>query len=831
MSRTLNICIAYRPPNMCTLENTAMMTFLDSKFHENVNWLLLGDFNYPSIDWFQQTSTVAQEETFLDFANEHNLTQHVLTPTRGENILDLVMSVGSFQIDEVTVHETFSTSDHNIVTAKILTDLPTMVNKEIRDFKNTDWSIIHMHLACIDWNNFFYNNSDVNEMWNQFSDFLNYLIDLYVPLKSISPGKSAPWFDRNLKKMSKKKRSLYHRYKAQPTTSNHRKYNDFCKSFKKAVQYEKANYERKKFLKRKSDPKQFFSYIENKSKTKTGIPNLRVDDQELNSDAEKVAALRAKFSSVFTEDDGVLPDFSQVIPEDSFTQLLIDDNEVFLAISSLANNFSTGADGICPIFVKNLKTYLTRPLTEIFRCSMNSGIIPEDWKKSVIVPVYKPGSLPYLVDSYRPIALTSVIVKILEKIIRKNVIMYLELNDVSFTNQHGFLSEKSTLTNLIETLNYFTKKVDERSNVDALYIDVSKAFDSISHNKLIYKLKKYGFGGIFLLWIENFLTNRTQSVKINSELSPMYISTSGVPQGSILGPLFFILYIDGICEKLTYGRISLYADDAKIFGEVNDTSEWNRLQDDVLEVNNFLTAWQLKVNPNKSEVIHLGPNNANLPYNINGEPIQIRNECRDLGIITNNCLSTHSYCKSIVKKAAWKCKQLSIAFECKTREFKVFIFTTYIRPLLENNTQLWSPHNICDINLIEKIQRRFTKFLPGLWNTPYPDRLDILGLQSLECRRIIFDLILVYKIIHGLIKLNFHDFFQFNQNNTRGHNFKLCVEYSRLNSRKFFFTNRVIKIWNDLESHEVNSTSLIMFKRKMYAKNFRSLCRGSGVAI
>ena len=829
MSRTLNICIAYRPPNMSTLENSAMMTFLDSKFHENVNWLLLGDFNYPNIDWFQQTSTVAQEETFLDFANEHNLTQHVLTPTRGENILDLLMSVGSFQIDEVTVHETFSTSDHNIVTAKILTDLPTMVNKEIRDFKNTDWSIIHMHLACIDWNNFFYNNFDVNEMWNQFSDFLNYLIDLYVPLKSISPGKSAPWFDRNLKKMSKKKRSLYHRYKAQPTTHNHRKYNDYCKSFKKAVQYEKANYERKKFLKRKSDPKQFFSYIENKSKTKTGIPNLRVDDQELNSDTEKVAALRAKFSSVFTEDDGVFPDFSQVIPVDSFTQLLIDDNDVFQAISSLANKFSTGDDGICAIFVKNLKTYLTRPLTEIFRCSMNSGIIPEDWKKSVIVPVYKPGSLPYLVDSYRPIALTSVIVKILEKIIRKNVIMYLELNDVSFTNQHGFLSEKSTLTNLIETLNYFTKKVDERSNVDALYIDVSKAFDSISHNKLIYKLKKYGFGGCFLLWIENFLTNRPQRVKINSEFSPMYISTSGVPQGSILGPLFFILYIDGICEKLTYGRISLYADDAKIFGEVNDISEWNRLQDDVFEVNNFLTAWQLKVNPNKSEVIHLGPNNANLPYNIDGVPIQIKNECRDLGIITNNCLSTHSYCKSIFKKAAWKCKQLSIAFECKTREFKVFIFTTYIRPLLENNTQLWSPHNICDINLIEKIQRRFTKFLPGLWNTPYPERLDILGLQSLECRRIIFDLILVYRIIHGLIKLSFHDFFQFNQNNTRGHNLKLFVQFSRLNSRKFFFTNRVIKIWNDLESHEVNSTSLIMFKRKMYAKNFRLLCRGSGM--
>ena len=583
----LNICLAYRPPNMSPQENSNMLTHLDDNLREKINWLMLGDFNYPNINWINQSSNVAQEDAFIQLLSEHNLEQHVTLPTRGENILDLLLSAGNFNFHSVQVHETFSTSDHNIITAKIYANIPPESKNIIHDYDKTDWSIIHMHLACIDWNNFFYNRTDVNEMWTQLKNLLDHLIDIYVPTKILQPGNSAPWFNRSLKKKSKKKRLLYSKYKAHPTNRNWSNYNDYCKIYKKSIKKSKSFFEINKFKSRFSNPKSFFSYITQNSKTKENIPTLIGNNAEFVSDTEKAAVLSEKFSSVYTEDNGNEPIFPQIIPVDSFINLEITESDVIAAISCLENKFSTGADGLCAIFIKKLKSHLTRPLTDIFQCSINTGIVPYDWKKSIVVPVFKQGNPPSSVESYRPIALTSVIVKILEKIIKKHILFYLELNNILFKNQHGFLSKRSTLTNLIETLNFFTENVDAKSNVDALYIDLSKDFDSVSQIKLIYKQKKYGFGGFFLTWIHNFLTNRPQVVKINSKLSHAYVADSGLPQGSICAPLLFILYIDGISDKIEYANLNLYADDAKFFGVVNNSNDWSKLQKDVEHVNNF----------------------------------------------------------------------------------------------------------------------------------------------------------------------------------------------------------------------------------------------------
>ena len=823
----LNICLAYRPPNMSPQENSNMLAHLDNNLREKINWLLLGDFNYPNINWINPSSNVAQEDAFIQLLSEHNLEQHVTLPTRGENTLDLLLSAGNFDFHSVQVHETFSTSDHNFITAKISANIPPEPKYKILDYQKTDWSLIHMHLACIDWNNFFYNRTNVNEMWSQLKNLLDHLIEIYVPTKLVQPGKSAPWFNRSLKRKSKKKRLLYSKYKAHPSIRNWSNYNNYCKSFKKDIEKSKSFFEKNKFSSRFSNPKSFFSYIAQNSNSKEKIPTLRGNTVEFVSDAEKAAALSEKFSSVYTVDNGNYPDFPQYIPIDSFTHLAITESDVIDAISRLVNKNSTGADGLCSIFIKKLKSHLTRPLTDIYQCSINTGMVPDDWKKSIVVPVFKQGNPPSLVESYRPIALTSVIVKILEKIIKKHLLIYLELNNILFKNQHGFLSKRSTLTNLIETLNFFTENVDAKSNVDALYIDLSKAFDSVSHTKLIYKLKKYGFGGSFLTWIHNFLTNRPQVVKINSEFSHAYVADSGLPQGSICAPLLFILYIDGISDKIEYANLNLYADDAKFFGVVNNTTDWSKLQKDVEHVNNFFIDWQLNVNPLKSEVIHLGHNNENRPYHIGGTVIPIKNECRDLGSLINKNLSSHNHCASIARKTFWKCKQLSIGLECKDRDFKVFIFKTFIRPLVESNTQVWSPHNICDIDLIEKTQRRFTKFLPGLWNVPYLDRLSILDLDSLEVRRIVFDLLLVYKIIHRLVDLEFDSLFQYNTTNTRGHEWKLAVKYSRLNCRKYFFANRIVNIWNSLDPFIVNADTFNIFKSRVHDVDLTPYCKGS----
>ena len=389
------------------------------------------------------------------------------------------------------------------------------------------------------------------------------------------------------------------------------------------------------------------------------------------------------------------------------------------------------------------------------------------------------------------------------------------------------MSGRSTLTNLLETLNDITNFVNDLNSVDIVYLDVRKAFDSVSHQKIIYKLSKYGIGGSLLAWIQNFLSNRVQRVKVGNAYSNPCTPTSGLAQGSILGPWLFLVILDGLPSVLQASKIKLYADDAKIYGPVNNLNDKTQLQSDITLANDFLNSWQLFLNPNKCELIHIGSSNFRYQYCVNDTPIADSDICRDLGVITSSQLNSHAYCSQIVRSAAWRIKQLNIVFHCNDVNFRKFLYVTYIRPLLEFNTQIWSPHLVGDINLIENVQRRFTKFLPGFYNFSYLQRLSALNLETLEVRRIIFDLILMYKIVHGLVDINPNDFFQFNNSSTRGHCFKIRVQFSRINARKYFYTNRVVPIWNSLDSETVCSNTVYTFKKKVRQLDLTQYCRGS----
>ena len=203
------------------------------------------------------------------------------------------------------------------------------------------------------------------------------------------------------------------------------------------------------------------------------------------------------------------------------------------------------------------------------------------------------------------------------------------------------------------------------------------------------------------------------------------------------------------------------------------------------------------------------------------------NECKDLGVITTSNLSSHSYCSQIVRNAAWRIKQLKLVFDCHDANFMKFLYVTYIRPILEYNTQIWSPNLIGDINLVENVQRKLTKCLPGFNTMSYLERLNVLNLDTLEVRRIIFDLTLMFKIVHRLIDIDPNQLFTFNSNTTRGHCYKINVQYSRINARKYFFINRIIPIWNALDPQIVISNSLYTFKKEINKVDFSSYCKGS----
>ena len=263
----------------------------------------------------------------------------------------------------------------------------------------------------------------------------------------------------------------------------------------------------------------------------------------------------------------------------------------------------------------------------------------------------------------------------------------------------------------------------------------------------------------------------------------------------------------------------------KIYAPLTNINDCTNLQTDLNLTNQFLNSWQLNLNIDKCEIVHIGARNNYHRYVINNSTIAVTDSVRDLGVITSNNLSSHSYCVLIARNASWRIRQLKLAFENPDIKFRTFLYIVYIRPILEYNTQIWSPYTVGDIDLIEGIQRKFTKSLFGYANLPYNVRLNRLNLQPLEIRRIFFDLILLYKIVHGLIDINPGDFFRFNTNSTRGHSLKIVIQYSRVNVRKYFFINRVAPIWNSLDESTVNSTSVHSFKEKLLSTISRATAR------
>lgn len=409
---------------------------------------------------------------------------------------------------------------------------------------------------------------------------------------------------------------------------------------------------------------------------------------------------------------------------------------------------------------------------------------------------------------------------------------YFTRNNLFNADQHGFIKGKSTLTNLISTANDINELLDRRkTNVDVIYLDLAKAFDTVSHCKIIAKLEQYGIGGSVLNWINHFLINRKQYVRVDDAVSEVFVPSSGVPQGACLSSLLFLVYVNDVSDVISNSTIKLFADDAKLYKEVSTIEDANLLQHDINAIAAYFGNWQLKINSEKSNVIHLGQSNLNVNYSLNNEVVHKVDEVKDLGFTMSSNYSVSKYIGKISANALYKTKLMSLAFSCNDIDFKLFLFTTYIRPIVEYITPVWNPHLVCDIDAVERVQRRFTKFLPSLSDLPYIERLNALNLKSLEERRLNFDLILLFKIINNLIPLNPNDFFEFANLPTRGHNLKIRVKYSRTNIKKYAFPNRIIQCWNDLPSEVVNAQNISKFKFKLKSINLRSYCRGTATRL
>ena len=376
------------------------------------------------------------------------------------------------------------------------------------------------------------------------------------------------------------------------------------------------------------------------------------------------------------------------------------------------------------------------------------------------------------------------------------------------------------MTNLLSTLEDLTSSLDEGFDVDILYLGYSKAFDTVPHKRLIAKLEAYGISGKILEWVRSFLSNRKQHVGVRHARSEWADVISGVPQGSVLGPILFVIYINDLPDIVS-STTKMFADDTKIYHKIDKNSNRGEetIQQDLNHLQEWSDTWLLRFNATKCKTMHMGTTNSRRDYHLGDQIIPKTDEEKDLGVIISSNCKPSMQCSKAAAKAMSSLGIIKRSFKYIDNNSFSILYKAYIRPHLEYCVQAWCPHLRKDINAMERIQRRATKMVPQLRHLTYENRMKSLGIISLENRRIRGDLIEAFKILKELDKVDPSDFFTLAQSThaTRGHQMKVYKPALKknLNCRKYFFTMRVINHWNELPTDVVNAKTVNAFKNRL----------------
>ena len=379
----------------------------------------------------------------------------------------------------------------------------------------------------------------------------------------------------------------------------------------------------------------------------------------------------------------------------------------------------------------------------------------------------------------------------------------------------------------------------QRKKIDIIYLDFKKAFDSLVHSKIITKLSAYGIKHELLSWIHAFLTGRSQRVIVEDALSIPVDVGSGVVQDSVLGPLIFIPFINDIVECIDVDEVNLtscciFADDLKLNSSYVTTDDTSPMSKTIKNIEIWANQWQLSINPDKSLVMHIGSKlQARYKYSVCNKIINPSVLIRDLGITYDCNLRFNDYIDGIVKRALRRTNLLFRAFVSGNVFILTRAYLTYIRPIVEYCTYIWSPHQAYLIDKTERIQRYFTRRVLFRTKLSYMKRLSLLKLDLLEIRRIKSDLKMCYKIINGLCDIDPLHYFNFAPTSsvTRGHNIKLIKPICSTNCQLYFFTNRVVNYWNSLPADIVNASSFGIFVHKLNLHDLSGFCRGGRAQV
>ena len=759
----------YRSPNSCDQNNCYLNQLLSKAnnyaLQNSLNLVITGDFNYKEINWHDYCSNSSSNHPsvgFIDTVLDNNFHQHVLEKTRfrGEDtptLTDLILTNEIDTVNNLCISNPLGKSDHAVLLFNInmSVEIPLQTRNGYNFYK-ANYDEIRQHLLKIDWSVLFENKS-TEDCWSLLKLELNDLIKKYVPLQRSkkSSFKNKPmWMNVECQKAMKTKKYAWKKYKSQQSKWSALQYIRARNNCTKTLRSSKLNLEKKIALEAKQNPKSFWNYIKSQTKQNTEIPNLQNSNGEITSNnEEKAEVLNNYFASVF-KDDGNLESTPHLQPkkyEHTLDQIICYEDEVLKKLKSLKVDKSPGPDGLHPKLLFELSDVLCKPLCMLFNKSIREGVVPIDWKTARVSALHKKGdrSLP---SNYRPVSLTSIVCKLLESIIRDNIESHLKSNNLLSDHQFGFREGRCCTSQLLHALDTWTTSLNNGLDTDIIFLDFAKAFDTVSHNRLLNKLNAYGITGQIKMWLSNFLTSRTQFVKVKDSASPPCNVKSGVPQGSILGPTLFLIYINDLPDGIN-SSTKIFADDTKVFSQVKTNEDCISIQNDLHSLFDWSQKWDLHFNASKCVHIHIGSKYTPHQYYMKEQdgsltPIK-KSDCeRDLGVLINSKLTPSNHVDQCVLKASRVVGSIKRSFNYMDKEMFLSLYKTQIRPIVEYASPAWSPHLKKDKDKLEKVQRRATKLVPNLQDLPYTERLKHLGLPTLLYRRDRQDLIQVYQILN-----------------------------------------------------------------------------------
>lgn len=771
-AKTLFICVIYLPP-----DRTNDTRIIDDHL-QSLNWILemmggndeiliIGDFNLPSINW-----TACSRGYFYPDSNINSITARLLD---GYCIAGLVQLNGSInsngrlldlcfhtsasslpcRVDYAPAALVKSTRHHpELLTSICDESLPMFMNPVepvSYDFGRGDFPAMNLFLDSMDWNELF-SGLTADRAALALSNVLQYCIDQFIPKKVYKLPNKPAWSNNELKRLKSAKRAalrLYSRHRQENSDDIdelRRSYSMLNQQYKQLNALLYANHQQQLQDQLKSNPKSFWSYV-NSQRKETGLPSTMSDGSSVASTAEDIAELfTSQFKKVFSSNNINRQELAaavEYVPELPSIGLFpsITMESVVKAGNQLKHSFNPGPDGIPSALLKNCIATLAEPLAAVYNLSISTGSFPECWKDSFVFPVFKKGD-KQVTSNYRGIAALCATSKLFEILVLD--FMTFKLSRLIAPEQHGFMSKRSTCSNLVTYTSYIIEEIEKGHQTDAIYTDFSAAFDKIDHRIAIAKYKRLGIHGNLLKWLGSYLTGRRMSVKIGQHISSTFAVTSGVPQGSHLGPFLFLLYLNDIHALLECRKLS-FADDFKLFYAIVRPDDTLFLQQQLDLFATWCQRNKMALNASKCFVITFTRKLSIISHNYNLLGTSINRELcvKDLGVMLDSKLTFKNHVSYVVSKAS---SLLGFVFRFGKYFRDVYclksLYCSLVRSTLEYCSVVWSPFYMNSIQRIEAIQRKFIRFalrfLP--WNDPfnlpsYESRCRLINLDSLEARR------------------------------------------------------------------------------------------------